>query len=134
MKLLTLFIAIFSVPTLSYSCEKLIGTFKSEGPKHYDFEGHWKYTVEIYSRGSHPEGVEITQSTYWLGSEEDGLGDEQYQTNTTHEGYCVESKDSYYLKFNGGVVKVSFNNENGQSNITGEFIKGRITTLNKLQK
>lgn len=133
MKLLTLFIAIFSVSTFSYSCEKLVGTFKSEGPKHYDFEGHWKYTVEIYSRGSLPEGVEITHTIYWFGLEDDGLGDEEYQTTTTHEGYCVETKDGYYLKFYGNEVKVSFNNEDGQSNITGEFIKGRSTTLNKIQ-
>lgn len=133
MKFFTLFIAIFLVSTFSYSCEKIIGTFNSDGPNHYDFEGHWKYTVEIYSGGSLPEGVEITYSTYWYGLEEDGLDNEQYQTNTTYEGYCVESKDGYYLKYNGNVVKVSFNNEGSQPSITGEFFKEKNITLKKLQ-
>jgi hypothetical protein len=134
MKFFILFILMFSISTFSFSCEEIIGTFNSDGPSHYDFEGHWKYTVEIYSRGSIPEGIEISYSTYWFGSEEDGLGDEQYQTNTTYEGYCVESKDGYHLKFNENVVRVSFDKEGSQPSITGEFFKGRNISLRKLKQ
>ena len=120
MKILTFLLLLVSLEC--FSCEQLIGTFKSFSETHWNFELQITQNKVLLKYTDYEYGVRDLRTDYVVES----------------EGYCDQSDTGYVLIFGNKSVNVQFHKSLSHSSfggsgdspgITGEFIEGQQVEL-----